>query len=407
MVKKTIKEEVIKAYALKNAVEHNGKAVMGSVMSGLFAEGLKKEDARDVSMKVNLILNEVNNMGLEVQKLRFEEVKDLIGHRPERSPDELPELPNAKKGKVVMRFRPAPSGPLHVGHIISQLLSKLFVDHYGGKFYVIIDDTNPEETLPEAYKNHKTDCDWIFGNVTEYLNASDNLEKYYEYAKKLIKKKSAYVCTCKQEVFKELIDSKKACPCRELSSKEQLKRWENMLDKKGYKEGDAVLRFKSSVTNPNPAMRDFPLARINTHKHPKQGTKYKVWPLMNLAVPVDDLELGMTHIIRGKDHGDNAKRQEMIYKALGKSKEFPWNFFIGRIKFTDLVLSKRKIEALIQQGEYSGWDDPRLPTIAGLRKKGYIPKAFEKLVIQRGLTSVDKVISQKDFFKVLDDFNAE
>jgi len=404
---KEITDEIIKAYALKNAVEHEGKAVVGSVISGLFAEGLKREEIKDIMMRVSMIVNEVNRVGVEEQKIQLSDNENLVIHREVRSPDELPELPGAKKGKVIMRFRPAPSGPMHIGHMVSQMISPLFVKHYGGKFYVFIDDTNPEETLKEAYKNIKEDCDWLFGNVYEYINASDRIKVYYKYTEELIKKEVAYVCTCESEEFKELIDNSKACPCRALSAKENEARWKNMLDKKGYKEGEAVVRFKSNIHDNNPAMRDFPLARINEHAHPKQGKKYRVWPLMNLSVACDDIDYKMTHIIRGKDHGDNAKRQKMIFKALGKEKQFPWNFFMGRIKFTDLILSKRKIKAAIEKGEFEGYEDVRLPTIASLRKRGYKPEAFAKFATMRGLTDVDKVMSQKDLFDVIDRFNRE
>jgi glutamyl-tRNA synthetase len=182
-----------------------------------------------------------------------------------------------------------------------------------------------------------------------------------------------------------------------------------MLDSKkyGYKEGEAVVRFKTieGMQHKNPAMRDFPLARINLKEHPIQKKKYRVWPLMNLVVSVDDIELGMTHIIRGKDHKDNAERQRMIFNVFNK--KFPWTFFMGRIKFTDLVLSKRKITAGIKSGEFSGEEDEKLPTIASLRKRNYEPETFEKFAVQRGLTDVDKVIDSKDFFKILDTFNKE
>ena len=226
---------------------------------------------------------------------------------------------------------------------------------------------------------------------------------YYEYAEKLINKNVAYVCACSQEEFKKFAEQKKECPCRKNSIKENLEKWKKMLDKNGFSEGEAVLRFKSNMQDSNPAMRDFPLARINLHKHPQQKNKYRVWPLMNLSVTADDIELKITHIIRGKDHADNAKRQEMIYKVL--EKKFPWTFFMGKIKFTDIVLSKRKLNAAIKQGKYSGAEDARLPTISSLRKRGYNPEAFAKFAEQRGLTDVDKLISQKDFFKVIDTFS--
>jgi glutamyl-tRNA synthetase len=182
-------------------------------------------------------------------------------------------------------------------------------------------------------------------------------------------------------------------------------RWAKMLDEKGYKEGEAVLRFKSDLNNPNPALRDFPLARVNLTKHPRVGNKYRVWPLMNLAVTVDDIEYNMTHIIRAKDHMDNAKRQELIYNALGLSNLIPVTIFLGRYNFTDMEISCTKTKKLIKEGKFSGWDDVRLPFIAALRKRGYLREAFILMAEQRGLSDVDKVLSKQNYFAVLDEFN--
>jgi len=398
-----IPEKKIKAYALKNAIAHDGKVNQGAVISALFNEGMKKEEVKEYAKISGTTCIKVNSMTLEEQKKEYENLKDEVSEREIR--EGLSELPNVPKTGVVMRFRPAPSGPLHIGHIISNMINSLYVKKYGGKFYIIIDDTNPEEALFEAYKNIKKDCDWIFGNVCEYINASDRMKIYYKYAEELIKKNLAYICTCSQEEFKKFAEQKKECSCRKNSIKNNLEKWRKMLSKNGFAEGEAVLRFKSNMQDPNPAMRDFPLARINLHEHPLQKNKYRVWPLMNLSVTVDDIELKITHIIRGKDHADNAKRQEMIYKVLGLEKKFPWTFFMGKIKFTDIALSKRKLNTAIKEGEYSGAEDVRLPTISSLRKRKYKPGAFVKFAEQRGLTDVDKVISQEDFFKAVDNLN--
>lgn len=394
-------EKKIRAYALKNALSHEGEALMGPVISSLFHEGLKKDEVKKYTKEILNVLKEVNSLSPEEQEKEFHKIEKEVSERPVR--EGLEELPNSDKG-VIMRFRPAPSGPLHVGHIISNLISSLYVKKYGGKFYVIIDDTNPEAVLLESYDNIKKDCDWIFGNVSQYINSSDRMEIYYKYAEELINKKAAYVCTCSQDKFKEYAEGKKDCPCRKFNAKENMERWEKMQDnsKDGFREGKAVLRIKSSMKDNNPAMRDFPLARINLTKHPLQGDRYRVWPLMNLVVAVDDMELKMTHIIRGKDHMDNAKRQKMIFDVF--KKKYPWTFFMGRIKFTDLILSKRKITEAIKIGEFSGYEDEKLPTIASLRKRGYKPDAFAKFAEQRGLTEVDKVIDSKDFFKALENF---
>jgi len=395
-----------RAYALKNAISYGGKGKMGSVISSLFNEGLKKEDVKKYSKEINEIVSEINGLSLEEQKKEFEKLKKFVSERETR--EGLSELPNVKSGKgIIMRFAPSPSGPFHVGHAATACLSFLYVEKYGGKFYVRIEDTNPENIDPAAYGLIKKDSDWLFDKKAKIIIQSDRMEIYYKYIKKLLAKNAVYVCTCKAEKFRELISKKKACPCRKNSDKENKDRWKKMLDRNGYGEGEAVLRFKSNVEDKNPAMRDFPLARINLTKHPRQGKKYRVWPLMNLAVSVDDIEMKMTHIIRAKDHRDNAKRQEKIYEALEKEKSFPWVGFLGRIKFKDLDLSSSKMREEIEKGKYSGWSDPRLPTLQSLKKQGYKPSAFWKFAERVGLSENDKVIDKEEYFKLLDSFNKD
>jgi len=308
-----IDRKFVMAYALKNAVEHNGKAVAGSVISGLFNHGLKKQDVGKVMGLVNEVLKEVNSFDVEEQKVLFEKYHDLIGHRVER--EGLQELPDVGKKGVVMRIAPSASGPLHIGHGITSSLSYLYFKKYSGKFYFRIEDTNPDNVYKDSYKLLKEDAKWLFDNDAEIVIQSERMGLYYKYAEKLIKLGKAYVCECDSEKFKNFISKKKECECRGLDVKENILRWKKMLDKKGYKTGEAVLRFKSGMQIDNPAMRDFPLARINENKHVLQGLKYRVWPLMNLSVCVDDIEMKMTHIIRGKDHRDNAEKQKMIFEC--------------------------------------------------------------------------------------------
>lgn len=401
-------KKYVYAYALKNAVEHEGKAVVGAVISGLFNVGLDRGDVKKVMPDVQKVLKEINSWDIEKQKKEFEKYQGIVGHRPER--EGLPELPDVPKTGVIMRFSPSSSASaFHIGHILTGMPTSLYVKKYGGKFYLRIEDTNPEKTVSECYESFPKEAEWIFGNVTEWYAQSDRMKKYYEFAEELIKKSLAFVCTCKKQEDEEDSETKlprKICDCRNNSIKGNREKWKKMLDKKGYKEGEAVLRFKSPNTNlPNPALIDFPLARINEHKHPRQGNKYRVWPLMNLAVTVDDIEQKCTHIIRGKEHRDNALRQEMILDALKIKK--PRTYFVGRYKFTDLEISKTKITERIKKGEFSGWDDIRLPLARNFRRRGYQPAAFAEMAVKRGLSEVDKVISQKDYFSELNNFNRE
>ncbi len=394
-------EKKTKAYALKNALSYDGTARMGSVISSLFNEGLKKSEVKKYGKKISEIIFKINSLSVEDQRKEFKKLRKEVHKRKGR--EGLPKLPGAKKGKVVMRFAPSASGPFHVGHALTASLSFLFVKKYGGKFYVRIEDTNPENIYKQAYEMIKKESDWLFDKKAKIVIQSDRIKIYYKYAEKLIKKNAVYVCTCPQEKFKEFVSAKKDCPCRRRGSKENLEKWRKMLDKKGFSEGGAVLRFKSDMKDKNPAMRDFPLARINLARHPRQGNKYRVWPLMNFAVAVDDIELKMTHIIRAKDHRDNAERQKKIFSVLGK--KFPWTAFLGRIKFKDMELSSTKMRQAIEKKEYVGWQDSRLPTIASLKKRGYKPRAFWKFAEQIGFSESDKVIDKEEYFKLLNSFN--
>ncbi|MEN7982463.1 MAG: glutamate--tRNA ligase family protein [Nanoarchaeota archaeon] len=424
-------EKKIKAYVLKNAIAYGGKANPGAVLSSLFNEGLKKEEVKKVMLKIKKIIEKTSKLSLDAQKKEFEKIKEIISERKIR--EGLPELPNVKKG-VVMRIAPSPSGAMHVGHALTASISYVYVKKYGGKFYVRIEDTNPENIYEPAYDLLKNDSAWLFEKKAKIVIQSDRIELYYKYAKKLIKYGNAYVCTCSGDDFRKNVKLQQDCQCRDFNAKENLERWERMLytpplaytdslrsqhenlqagpdkfskkisteGKKGFKEGEAVLRFKSKMTHKNPAMRDFPLARINLTKHPRQGKKYRVWPLMNLAVTVDDIEMKMTHIIRAKEHRDNAKRQEMIFEVLGK--KYPWAAYLGKWHIKGLKLSASEITKDIKEGKYSGWGDPKLPTIQALKKK-YKPQAFWKMAENRGLSEVDKVIDKMEFFKLLDKFN--
>jgi len=398
-----MKKEIILAYTLKNAAEHSGFAQPSSIISGLFNHGLKKENIKKIMPEINNIMEQVNSLKPEEQQILYEKHKHLITYRETR--EGMPELDKVPKSGVIMRFAPSPSGPLHIGHALSASASYLYVKKYNGKFYIRIEDTNPENIYKPAYKMIEKEAKWLFENNCKIIIQSDRLPIYYKYAEKLIKLNKAYVCTCDKEQFKTYIKNKKQCPCRNLPLNQQKERWEKMLSKSktAYQPGQAVLRFKSDMKHKNPAFRDFPLARINTTPHPLQKNKYRVWPLMNLSVTADDIELKITHIIRAKEHRDNAKRQELIYKTLNKP--IPKTYFLGRIHLKDFKLSASQITKDIKAGKYKGWDDPRLPTIQSLKKQGYKPQAFHKLAEQIGLNEVDKNIDKKELLKLLDTFN--
>ena len=400
--------EKIKAYALKNAIHYRGKANPGAVVSCLFNEGLEKSKVRDVMPKIKAIIDEISTLELEEMKVEFDKLKDFVSERECR--EGLRELPNIENG-VVMRTAPSPSGPMHLMHAINLSLNYLYVKKYGGKLYVRIEDTNPENIYGPAYKMIEDEAMWLTDGMAKVVIQSDRMDLYYSYAKNLIEKGAAYVCECSGDEFRDFAKFKKECPCRKKSIETNLSDWNKMLSSDGFNEGEAVLRFKtpdifSGMQNKNPAMRDFPLARINLFSHIRQKEKYRVWPLMNLSVVVDDIELGMTHIIRGKDHRDNAERQKMIYSVLGK--EYPWAVFTGMTNFVGMKFSTSQMRKDIEAGIYSGWDDSNLSTIASLRKRGYLPVAFRKYAEATcNLSEVDKTIKKEELFYWLDRYNKE
>lgn len=396
-------EDKIREFALENAVKFKGKANQGAVIGKLMSlDASVKSKMGELGPVISKIVSDVNSMTPEDQETALLDIDPSYGQPKEKVKKQiLKDLKNAEQGKVVMRLEPSPSGPLHIGHAYVGSLNASYCKRYEGKMIVRISDTNANNIYEPAYKQIPEDAKWLWGNV-DIVVQSDRLEIYYQYAEKLFKSGHMYVCECEPEKFKELITDKQACPCRELLPEEQLARWNKMLDGT-YKEGDAVVRFKTSVEDKNPAMRDFPLLRINESEHPKQGTKYKVWPLMNFAVAIDDLTLGVTHSIRGKDHADNEKRQKFIFEAL--SSNAPEALFVGRINFEGFDVSCSKTKVKIQEGEFEGWDDPRIPFIPALKRRGYQPEAFMKYAEDVGVSLTDKTVHIKDFFKSIDAFD--
>ncbi len=411
MIDEKLKQEIRKE-ALYNAVKFNGKANPGAVFGkAISLDPELKKNVPALKAAVDEIIKEVNSLGLEKQKDQlskispdiFEERKD--SHKKEHA---LAELKDAVDGKVIMRFAPSPSGPLHIGHAYVCSLNSEYCRKYHGKFIIRIEDTNSDNIYKAAYDMIPEDAKWVTkDNVAEVIIQSERIEIYYEHAEKLIKMGGMYICDCNPEEFKKLIIKKEACPCRELPAEEHMKRWKRMLDtsEKGYKEGEVVARVKTDILHKNPAMRDWPAIRINDSEHPRKGKKYRVWPLMNFAVAVDDHALGVTHAIRAKEHMDNEKRQQYLYDYFGW--KMPVNLYVGRINFEGMPVSCSKTRMAIESGEYSGWEDIRLPFLKALKRRGYQPDALIKYALEIGVSQNDKTVGKSEYFKTLDAFNKD
>ena len=398
-------KKAIRKYALQNAIRYEGKANPGNIIGKVIGENPElKTKGKELMKEIQQIVKEVNKLGIEKQTAELEKLAPELLEKKAVEKEALKPLKNAEKGKVVMRFAPSSSGPLHIGHAYVLGLNSEYCRKYKGKLIVRIEDTNPENIYPKAYEMIAEEAKWVTkNNISKVMIQSDRMETYYKHAEEVINKGHAYVCTCPAERFREMKIKGIPCNCRNLGVKENLERWKKMF--KEYKQGEAALRIKTNMDHPNPAMRDWPAFRINETEHPRQKKKYRVWPLMNFAVAVDDHEMGMTHTLRAKDHMDNEKRQKFLYDYMGW--KMPETIYVGRINFEDMEVSCSKTRAAIEQKKFTGWDDIRVPFLEAMKKRGYQPEAFISYALDVGVTQNDKTVSKAEFFKSLDHFNRE
>jgi glutamyl-tRNA synthetase len=402
--------ELIRKSALLNAVKHEGRAQAGPVVGKILGEKPEyRSNVRELSAVINEIVKETNKLSIDEQKRIVEKnwpeafVKEKVEEK------RLPPLPNAAKyQRVVTRYAPNPDCVLHLGSARAIVLCYEYAKMYDGSFILRFEDTDPKLKRPalEFYDLIREDLAWLECKPDHEYIESDRIPIYYEHAERLIKDGNAYVCTCKPEVFRQRILAQRPCDCRDLQVEENLNRWKLMLNG-GYKEGEAVVRVKTDLAHPNPAVRDWPALRIlDTQKfpHPRVGSRYRVWPLYNLASGVDDHLMDVTHIIRGKEHLTNEVRQTYMYKYFGW--EYPETIHYGRLKITGATLSKSKIVQGMREGIYKSWDDPRLATFAALRRRGIMPDAIKKMIIDVGPKTSDVILSWENLYaynrKILD-----
>lgn len=380
-------------YALINAVKHKGRAQDGAVVGAIMSLHPEfRKEAREVSKLATKVVKKVNAMDPETQTSELETLGGIVEEKKKTEEKGLSDLPDVGE-KVILRFAPNPSGPLHIGHARAAILNQEYSDKYGGKLILRIEDTDPRRVDISAYEMIDGDLQWLKVVPDKKVIQSDRLPIYYEYAQKLIKIEAAYICTCAGDKFKKLKDLSKACPCRNLTVDENLTRWKEM---ENLPEGGAVLRIKTDLGHKNPAIRDWVAMRIVNTEHPRIGGRYKIYPMMNFSVAVDDHLLGVTHVLRGKDHIANSDKQKYLYK------HFNWKIPIfihyGRLKMEDIPLSTSKTKLGIEEGIYSGWDDPRLGTLRAIARRGIMREAIYNLMLEIGVKIADSTVSWKKIY---------
>lgn len=373
-------EELVLKWALKNALDHGGKALQNAVLSKIIREDPSlKSRIREVLSLVEEIVNQVNSMSIDEQKTLLEEVApELLLYEKKIEEKKLPPLPNAIKGRVVTRLPPEPSGYMHIGHAMSGVLNYVYSKMYDGKLWLRFEDTDPRKVKLEYYESFRRGYRWLGVEWDYEKNNSEDMELFYDYAEKIIEIGRAYVCFCNPEKIKILRKEGIECEHRNHSIDENMKYWKMMLNGE-FKGGGAILRLIGSMRDKNTAMRDPAIFRIVEHWHPIVGSRYRVWPLYDFAASIEDGICGVTHILRTSEFVLRDELQNYIRSLLGMSN--PTYIEYSRFEFKGTPVSKRRLRAIIEAGLAERWDDPRFPTIEGLKRRGILPEAIKEFTL--------------------------
>lgn len=306
------------------------------------------------------------------------------------------DLKNGKYGdKVYTRFPPEPNGYLHIGHAKSICLNFSTAIKYNGKCNLRYDDTNPVKEDVEYVKSIEEDVKWLGFQWNERLWASDYFEKMYDSAVILIKKGKAYVDDLSQDEIRNLrgtlTSPGKNSPYRDRSVEENLRLFEEMKDGK-YENGAKVLRAKIDMSSPNINMRDPVIYRISHNSHHNTGDTWCIYPMYTFAHPIEDAIEGITHSICTLEFEDQRPFYNWVLKEVGSWKTPPQQIEFARLNLTNTIMSKRHLKKLVDEGVVTGWDDPRMPTIAGIRRRGYTPEAIRNFCDKIGVSKANSTV---------------
>ena len=295
--------------------------------------------------------------------------------------------------KVVTRFPPEPNGYLHIGHAKSILLNSGLAEEYNGTFHLRFDDTNPMKEKTEFVDSIMEDVKWICGDLdpAQVYYASDYFDQMYECAVKLIKKGKAYVCDLTADEIREyrgtLTEPGKDSPYRERSVEENLDLFERMKNDE-FQDGEKVLRAKIDMASPNINMRDPIIYRVAHMNHHNTGDKWCIYPMYDFAHPIEDAIEGISHSICTLEFEDHRPLYDWVVREL-EFENPPKQIEFSKLYLTNVVTGKRYIKKLVEENIVDGWDDPRMPTLCGMRRRGYSPESIRKFIDSIGYTKFD------------------
>ena len=384
------------AAALFNALKHGSDPDVGAIMGPLMGENPEfRPHGDEIPGVVAPVVNEVAGMDEAARRERLAELapERLAELDEDDEADErvLPDLPNAEAGAVVMRAAPNPNGPWHIGHARMPAVIGTYKERYDGAFICRFDDTDPETKRPDlaAYDAILDDIEYLGFEPDRVIRASDRLETYYDHARELIDLGGAYTCSCSGETFSALKNDGEPCPHRGKDPDATREEFEAMVDGE-HDAGEMTLRVRTDIEHPNPALRDWVAFRLIDTPHPREAAAdYRCWPMLDFQSGVDDHLTGVTHIIRGIDLQDSAKRQRFVYDYFDW--EYPEVLHWGHVQLDeyDVDLSTSTIKERIEAGDLTGWDDPRAPTIRSVRRRGIRGGALVESMTELGMSTSD------------------
>lgn len=297
--------------------------------------------------------------------------------------------------KVHTRFPPEPNGYLHIGHAKSICLNFTTAEKYSGQCNLRYDDTNPGKEDMEYVDSIEADVRWLGFEWDNRLWASDYFDEMYDCAVELIKMGKAYVCDLSADEIREyrgtLKEPGKESSSRNRSVEENLKLFEEMREGK-YADGEKVLRAKIDMASPNMNMRDPVIYRIAHVNHHNTGDKWCIYPMYDFAHPIEDAIEGITHSICTLEFEDHRPLYDWVLATLGRWEAPPQQIEFARLNLTNTVMSKRYLKAMVEDGTVDGWDDPRMPTIAGIRRRGYTPEAVRDFCERIGVSKANSTV---------------
>lgn len=306
------------------------------------------------------------------------------------------DINEGKCDEIHTRFPPEPNGYLHIGSAYAINISYGIAKKYNGKFNLRFDDTNPGKEDHEYVDAIMEDMKWMgFDYEDRLFYGSDYSEKIYNYALYLIRKGKAYVCNLTPDEVREyrgtLTTPGKNSPYRDRTIEENLELFDKMKSGK-YKEGEAVLRAKIDMASPNMNMRDPVIYRISYTQHYKTGTQWCIYPMYDYAHPIQDYIEGVSHSLCSNEFKDHRPLYEWVLNELDLDNPKPRQIEFGRMNLSGVVTSKRYLKMLVASGEVDGWDDPRLSTLKGMRRRGYTREAILNFLREIGVAKADTLV---------------